>query len=156
MSQNHRHRLRIRGFQYEDAQKVSYLIRKALTDVNSRDYPQDVIQFMVESYSPRRIIEKSSNRLTYVAVDYDQILGTVSLEDNIISALFVNPRFHRRGIGTKLMMHVESVTRKRGHRSVRLGSSITAYEFYKKRGYIAIGEEYSEKLGKFIMMEKDL
>lgn len=133
-----------------------YLIRKALTEVNSRDYPQDVIQFMVENYSPRRIIEKSSNRLTYVAVDYDRILGTVSLEDDVISALFVNPRFHHRGIGTKLMMHVESIARKRGYHLVRLSSSITAYEFYQKLGYVTIREEYSEKFGKFIVMEKSL
>lgn len=146
----------IREFLYEDAIKVSYLIKKALTEVNSKDYPQNVIQFMVDNYLPKRIIEKSSKRLTCVAVYHNRILGTVSLEGNHISSLFINPRYQRRGIGTKLMMYVESIARTKGHKSVNLGSSITAYEFYKKLGYTTIREEHSEKFGKYIIMEKNL
>lgn len=38
--------MRIRKFQREDAQRVSRLIRKALLEVNSMDYPKKVIDFM--------------------------------------------------------------------------------------------------------------
>jgi hypothetical protein len=94
VNENCEHKIRIRKFKREDARKVSYLIRKTLIEVNSKDYPQNIIQFMYENYSPRRIIEKSSNRLMYIAVEDERILGTVSLKDNVILALFVNPKFH--------------------------------------------------------------
>lgn len=98
-----------------DARKASYLIRKTLREVNSKHYPQNVIQFMCENYSPKRVVEKSSNRLMYVASKDERILGTVSLKGNVISALFVNPNFHGKGIGTELMNYDESAARKRGY-----------------------------------------
>ena len=156
MNENGEHKIRIRKFKREDARKVSYLIRKTLIEVNIKDYPQNVIQFMYENYSPRRIIEKSSNRLMYVAVEDERILGTVSLKDNLILALFVNPKFHGRGIGTKLMNHIESVARKRGYKIVSLPSSVTAYEFYKKLGYKKVRDEYSPQYGQAVIMEKSL
>jgi len=51
----------------------------------------------------------------YVASKDERILGTASLKDNVISALFVNPNFHGKGIGTELMNYVESAARKRDY-----------------------------------------
>lgn len=156
MNRSSRHKIEIRRFGLEDAGKVSCLIRKTLSEVNSRDYPQDVIQFMCENYSPERILGKSLNRLMYVAVEDDRILGTVSLKDNTILALFVDPGFHGKGIGTELMRFIEGVARERGYESVSLPSSITAYGFYKKLGYKTVRDEYSRQYGKAIIMEKSL
>jgi GNAT superfamily N-acetyltransferase len=156
MDQSNKCEIEIREFRREDAGKVSCLIRKTLIEVNSKDYPQDVIRFLCENYSPQRIIEKSSNRQIYVAVDDGRILGTASLKDDIALGLFVNPEFHGKGIGTKLMSHIEVAARKRGYKSIRLPSSITAYEFYKKLGYKKVRDEYSREFGKAIIMGKSL
>ncbi len=146
----------IRELKCEDARRVSYLIRKTVTEVNSQDYPPAVIRFMIHNYSPTRIVEKVSNRLTYVAIHRSHLVGTVSLEENHISSLFVNPTCQHRGIGTKLMMPVESIARKTGYTTVNLGSSLTAYEFYKKLGYTTMRTEQSDKFGTYIVMEKNL
>lgn len=156
MIQKSEHKIRIRRFEQKDARKVSCLIRKTLREVNSKDYPQNVIQFMCENYSPKRIVKKSSNRLMYVAVEDERILGTVSLKDNVILALFVSPKFHGKGIGTELMNYVESAARKRGYRCVSLPSSVTAFEFYRKLGYKKVRDEYSPQYGRAIIMEKSL
>jgi GNAT superfamily N-acetyltransferase len=92
----------------------------------------------------------------YVAVEDERILGTVSLKDNVILALFVNPKFHSKGIGTELMNYVESTARKRDYKQVNVGSSVTAYEFYRKRGYKKVRDEYSPQYGQGIVMEKSL
>ena len=125
-----------------------------MREVNSKDYPQNVIQLMCENNSPNRIIKKSSNRLMYVAVEDERILGTVSLKDNVILTLFVNPKFHSKGIGTDLMNYVESTARKKDYKQVNVPSSVTAYEFYRKRGYKKIREEFSSSYGQVIVMEK--
>nr|ADQ54418.1 GNAT family acetyltransferase [uncultured marine crenarchaeote E37-7F] len=148
--------MRIRKFKQEDARKVSYLIRKTLREVNSKDYPQNQIKFMCENHSSKRIVEKASNRLMYVAVEGERILGTVGLKDTFITTLFVNPKFHNRGIGTELMNHVESTARKKGYICVSVPSSVTAYDFYRKRGYKKVRDEYSPQYGQVIVMEKKL
>lgn len=156
MNQKSELKTRIRNFKQEDAWKVSYLIRKTLIEVNSKDYPLEVIQFLCENNSPRRIIDKSSSQSIYVAVDDERILGTVSLQDDVILGLFVNPRFHGKSVGIKLMNHVETVARKKGYKSVSLLSSITAFEFYKKIGYKRVGDVNSKEHGRGIVMKRRL
>jgi len=116
----------IRRFKRENAEEVSYLIRKALTEVNSKDYSQELIQFLCKNYSPERIVEESSNLLMCIAIENERILGTISLKNNVILGLFVNPKFHDKGFGTKLMDFVEAIVRKRNYKSVIVPSSTTA------------------------------
>ena len=52
-------KIRVREFRQQDARKVSYLVKKALKEVNSKDYSQDIIRFMCDLFSPKKIIEKS-------------------------------------------------------------------------------------------------
>ena len=156
MIQKSQNPIRIRKFKKEDAKKVSSLIKKTLIEVNSKDYPQKVIQFLCRNNAPKKLIQKSSNRLIYVAVEDEQILGTVSLKDDTILGLFVNPRFHSLDIGTNLMKYVETVANKEGFKSVCLPSSITAYGFYEKIGYKKVRDVYSKEYGKVIVMEKSL
>ena len=124
--------------------------------MNSEDYPQDVIQNLYDNYSPENIIEPSLNRLIFVACGDNEIVGTVSLKDDTIYALFVDPKVLNQGIGTKLMNHVESLTRRRGYQLIRLTSSTTAHDFYQKLGYQTIKHEHSQKTGQVITMEKQL
>ena len=156
MKPNKKPTLTIRKFTPNDAKPVSNLTRKTLNEVNSKDYPQEVIQFLCENYSPQKIVEKSQTRLLYIAEDNDRIVGTVSLKDNIILAMFVDPMFHHQGIGTQLMQRVETVAREKGYCVVNVPSSVTAYEFYKRRGYQMVKSEYTPKYGQVILMEKAL
>jgi GNAT superfamily N-acetyltransferase len=148
--------MRIRKFRKEDAQKVSNLIRKALVEVNSKDYSRKIITNLCKIYSPKGLMDITKKRDIYVAVEGDKILGTASLQGDAIYGVFVNPRYHGKGIGTKLMNYVEKVAKRRGLKSVGLPASLTAYGFYKKLGYKKFREEVTEKAGRVIIMKKKL
>ncbi|MBU1136114.1 MAG: GNAT family N-acetyltransferase [Nanoarchaeota archaeon] len=148
--------MEIRKFKKEDARKVSNLIRKCFREVNSKDYPKKVIDFMCSHFSPKKIIVNSAKRQIFVAVEKDKIIGTVSIHDNIILTVFVNPKIHGKGIGKKLMTKVESEAKKNGFKSVKLPSSITAIDFYKKLGYKKVKVMYELNFGKTIEMRKIL
>jgi GNAT superfamily N-acetyltransferase len=150
------HPLRIRRFRQEDAPKVSHLIRKALLEVNSRDYPKRVIDFMCDRFTPRNLIEVSSRRDMYVVVHESKVLATGALGGDEIMTVFVHPRFQGRGIGSKMMDFLEGVAVKRNHRSVKLSSSITAHGFYRKRGYRDLRVNMDRNYGKTIIMRKNL
>jgi GNAT superfamily N-acetyltransferase len=146
----------IRKFIASDAPSVSHVIRKALTEVNSQDYPQDVIQNLCDNFSPHHLIEHAQHRLMYVALEHNRIVGTISLAQNSILTLFVDPLYHRQGIGTELLQHIETIARDLHYHVVNVPSSITAYEFYTRHGYRRVRSEYSPTHGQVIIMEKSL
>ncbi len=148
--------MRIRNFKKEDARKVSNLTRKCLSEVNSKDYPKSVIEFMHKHFTPAKLIQYSKERNVFVAAENEKILGTASLKDDNISTVFVNPNIHGKGIGSKLMDRVEDLAKKNGYKTAKLSSSLTSFEFYKHRGYKKIKMLHSEDFGDTIEMKKKL
>ena len=148
--------LSIRKFRETDAERVSNIIRDNLTHVNCKDYPEDVIQYMHELHSPKYLRSISNKRKVYVALCEDVVVGTASIDDDVIYTVYTDIRYHRKGIGKKLMDLLEEIASNNGLRVVKLYASITAQKFYEKLGYIKIGEENSAEFGKGIIMEKHL
>jgi GNAT superfamily N-acetyltransferase len=148
--------MKIRKFHREDAPQVSRVIRKAPLEVNSTDYPEKVIRFMCDLFTPRNLIDISHRRDMYVVVHNNKVLAMGSLRGNEIMTVFVDPRFQGKGIGTKVMDFLELIEAKRGHRSIKLSSSITAHTFYRKRGYRDVRVNLDEDYGKTIIMRKNL
>ena len=71
----------------------------------------------------------------FVAEARATILGIVSVKDNEITKLFVDPDHQRRGIGGRLFAHAESVVRNCGFSTLFLGAAVeTPIPFYEKMG----------------------
>ena len=136
----------IRKFKDEDAIKASDIIRKALSEVNSKFYPKSVINYMCNEFSPEFLIELSKEREFYVATENSKIIGTITIIHDYIGTVFVNPENSIKGIGTKLMKSIENLATQRKIKKLRLESSVNAVNFYEKLGYkkgeISQSEEY--------------
>ena len=52
------------------------------------------------------------------------------------------------------MSHIESLARQKGHSSVTVFSSLTAFPFYEQLGYQTTNIRQSKKYGQVIVMEK--
>ena len=146
----------IRKFRDEDALEVSELIRKTLSEENSKYYPNSVIEYMCNEFSPQFLIRLSKEREFFVAVDNIKIIGTITIIDDYIGSVFVNPEHHHKGIGTKLMETIENLVRKKHIKNLRLESSINAVEFYEKLGYKKGVKSQSEEYGVTYEMNKKL
>ncbi|MBB2947428.1 GNAT superfamily N-acetyltransferase [Actinoplanes lutulentus] len=129
--------MQIRLFRPEDAPAVSAVIRACLRDVNSRDYPPDVIDTMSAHFDPARVQELAARREMFVA-ESDQILGTVSRDGNKVYTMFVRPDQIGSGIGRRLMTHIESLAAAEGFDHMETGASITGHGFYQRLGYTDI------------------
>ena len=57
----------IRKFNSMDSSKVCEIIVKNLIEINSKDYPEEIINDMCNLYIPEYIIEKAKKRDIYVA-----------------------------------------------------------------------------------------
>ncbi|MEU7676695.1 GNAT family N-acetyltransferase [Micromonospora taraxaci] len=133
----------IRPFDSADAPAVAALIERCLREVNSRDYPSEVIERMCDHFTEQRITELAIERQMVVAED-DGIVGTVSRDGNKVYTMFVHPRVARRGIGRLLMRHVEVLAAIDGYDYMETGASITGHDFYRRLGYIDVRSTETE------------
>ncbi|MEU8516951.1 GNAT family N-acetyltransferase [Kitasatospora sp. NPDC048722] len=132
----------IRSFRPDDAPRVAEIVRRCLREVNSRDYPAEVIERMCEHFTARRFVELSADRHIFVAED-DGVVGTVSRDGHKVFSMFVDPDSAGRGIGRLLMDHIEALAAAEGHEHMEAGASITAHRFYLRRGYADVRENES-------------
>ncbi len=150
--------MRIRKFKKEDAKSVSNIIRKCLKEVNIKEYSKKVIISLCNFFTPALIISNSKNRTIYVVTEKGKVIGTASLKGDTVYTVFVNPKIHRKGVGSKLMDKVEELAKKKGHKTVKVPSSFGAFEFYKRRGYkkVKINHTKSKNHPNTIEMKKSL
>ncbi|MBN1890724.1 MAG: GNAT family N-acetyltransferase [Thermoflexales bacterium] len=155
--------MRIEPFQSVQAERVSAIVRRNLVEVNSRDYPPELIQSMVEHYSPARILENSRSQHTLVAVQDDQVVGTGSLAnfgsaehpDYYAVTVFVLPELHKRGVGTRLMEAIEREASELDADKITVRAAITAKGFYARLGYsFKDGIEALSEHGHYLMEKK--
>ena len=145
----------IRPAQREDAEGVSRLIISALRETNAKDYPEAVIARVEQSFSPAAVSDLLKHRLVFVAVNNDTIVGTASLDGQVVRTVFVDPRCQGRGIGRALMAEVERVAIERDIAVLAVPSSVTAEPFYAKLGFNAVRDSfYGEE--RTIVMERPL
>jgi N-acetylglutamate synthase-like GNAT family acetyltransferase len=146
----------IRKFKNNDSVEICDIIRRNLIEINSKDYPPHIINNMCNLYTSEHIIEIARVRDIYVAELNGKIIGTASLENHIICAVYVNIDYHNRGIGRKLMCFIEEVAKNNSINFLRLYASLTSLSFYYALGYNYIEELDDPEAGKSTLVEKIL
>ena len=68
--------MRIRPFTNDDAEETAKMIAKTLRISNSKDYPEQYIEFNIASHSADELIKAANERHMYVACDGERIIGT--------------------------------------------------------------------------------
>lgn len=134
----------IRRFRPADSAAVADVIERCLREVNSRDYPSDTIELMCAHFTPRQIERLAAERQMFVAVDQDDVVGTVSRDGNKVYTMFVHPRTIGQGIGRHLMVHVEALAAADGYAFMETGASITGHGFYQRLGYLDVRTSETE------------
>ncbi|MBR9679401.1 MAG: GNAT family N-acetyltransferase [Nanoarchaeota archaeon] len=135
----------IREFQKSDAEAWCNIRKQNLLEVNSKNYPQEIITLLLCQNKPENVLKKIKTRLMLVYEKEKKILGTISLtKDGEIKNLFVKPELQRKGIGKKLLKTIE----KSFEGKIFLYASTTAQKFYEKNGYKKEHEEVDEINGK--------
>jgi predicted N-acetyltransferase YhbS len=145
----------IRPATREDATLISSLILRTLTEVNIRDYGPALIAEQSKSWSVDGVVAKMQNRITYVAVDGGEIVGTAGFDGQQVRTVFVRPDRHKLGVGSLLMRTVEALALERGMNRLSLLSSITAQGFYRRLGYEPVRDVF-HGAERTILMEKQL
>ena len=144
----------IRKFKSADSSVVCEIIKRNLIEINSKDYPEDIIKDMCKLYIPEYMIRIAKQRHINVAELNGIIIGTASLDKNEICTVFVDVDYHKCGVGRKLMSSMEDVAKKNSVNIIQLHSSLTSLNFYYALGYKYVEEIDVPNLGRSIIVEK--
>lgn len=95
--------------------EISSLIIRNLMEVNSKDYPISEIEALAERFRASNIDNLFRDRKVFVAIWNDKAIGTLSVvnkwggeaSDYAFLTIFVNPDYHKSGIGKSLMLEGE-------------------------------------------------
>ena len=144
----------IRTFEPRDAEAVSALIRRTMRESNSRDYPLDRLQPLIDYFSPEKVRRLGQERVCLVAETDRQLIGTAALDGVELATFFVLPEYQGQGIGTRLLAEIEGQARMQGLTQITVESSLTGAAFYARMGYRRTGVEREGTAGMQIDMEK--
>ncbi len=144
----------VRPFRADDSTAVSAVIVQCLLEINSRDYPEEIIARMCAYFSARRMKQLAEERQVFVAVENETVVGTVSRDGNKVFTMFVQPGMIGRGVGSRLMRHIESLAAGEGYEYMETGASITAHGFYQRLGYVDVRATETEFGLNYILRKK--
>ncbi|KAA3545293.1 GNAT family N-acetyltransferase [Pseudomonas savastanoi] len=149
--------IKVRPARRADADAISRVVLAALRTSNARDYPVRVIERVQLSFSPSAIERLMQQRRMFVAVAVagEVVVGTASLEGQVVRSVFVDPDWHRRGVGRLLMAKLERVALEIDIGLLIVPSSLTAQEFYKALGFRLV-REHQEGEERTLIMERQL
>lgn len=131
-----------RPYQEEDAEEIVQLIIRNFREVNVKDYGEKVIRALVATHDVNWFKGVAENANVYVFWNENKIVGVGSissfwgsLTESILLTIFVLPEFHRQGIGSYIIDTLESDVLFLRAERIEIPASITAAEFYRKKGY---------------------
>lgn len=161
--------MKIREFRKQDAKACSELTIRCLKKVNVKDYPLNIIETMVKTFTPEFYLKKSEFNKIFVVEEDGKIIGTGRLSkdtwrewlwggplSSTISNIFVDVDCQGRGIGTELVKKLENEAKNIDIQRLILFSTIGAVTFYEKLGYVEQGRTDTGEFGVQIKMEKPL
>ena len=124
------------------AEGISAVILDSLRTTNAKDYAPDLIERIARNFSPIRIQALLTERDVIVALLGARVVGTASLDGDVVRTVFVAPDVQNRGVGRRLMDELVRRARARDVVKLSVPSSITAELFYAKLGFAAVRDSY--------------
>lgn len=100
-------------------------------------------------YSPEAVEKKIRSQQVFCAEVEGVLAGTIALDVDFVLGFYTHPSFFRRGIGARLLAHLEQQAWAQGVKVLELAASPVGIAFYEKRGWERVGEEdfYYEGVG---------
>ena len=132
----------IRRIREDDAKEVSDLIRRTIRISNAKDYPEDVIDSLIDWETPDHVLERAGWTHCYVVVDEGTIIGCGAIgpywgkeDESSLFTIFVLPEYQGKAVGRLIVETLEKDEFFLRAKRIEIPASITGVPFYLKMGY---------------------
>jgi len=127
---------------YDDIYEVGEVFSDSVRELCKNDYEPNTIVHWIASISPESRAKHISNDALWIAEVDGEIAGYLISIPGEVVALFVGSSFSGLGIGIALLKLGIEMARKNGAAEIKLESTITAVQFYKKIGFKEVSRGY--------------
>lgn len=128
--------MRIAQAELNEFNFVKKITQETIKEIYPKYYPAGAVDFFLAHHSDESIIDDIKHGKVYILQnDFDEYVGTVTVDENEIKRLFVLPDYQRKGYGRALMDHAEIVIAQE-FSEIIIDASLPAKSIYKKRGYV--------------------
>jgi len=117
-----------------DLEDIYTITRLTIKSVYPKYYPSGAVDLYLDYHCYANIEKDIKKKLVYVAEEVGIAVGTVTIQKNDISRLYVLPSEQGRGYGTQLLDFAEQLISEKYDKAV-LDCSLPAKSMYLKRGY---------------------
>ena len=135
-------RVLVKPYQKQDAEEIVRLIIRNFREVNVKDYGEKAIEQFVATHNVKWFQGMAEYANIYVFWNEGKIVGVGaissfwgSLTESILLTIFVLPELHGQKIGSYIIDVLESDELFLRAKRIEIPASITATEFYRKKGY---------------------
>lgn len=132
----------VKPYEEKYVEEIVNLIIRNFKEVNIKDYGEKFIDSLVATHDVNWFKSVAEYANVYVFWNEDKIVGVgsissfwQSLTESILLTIFVLPELHGQGIGSYIIDTLESDTLFLRAKRIEIPASITAVEFYRKKGY---------------------
>lgn len=135
--------MNIRRSRLSDAPALARLARSTIRSINALDHAEEIIDAWAKGNTAKAYRAMEKERIRFVAVEKNRVVGfTDMLKDGELMSLYVDKDFLRKGIGRRLLTHIEFVARRMRIKRMYCQSSVNAKAFYEKHGYRVLRSAY--------------
>ncbi len=131
--------MRIRKATPSDAEAIMRMHKSSIQEICKTSYTPDQILVWTEALQLDRYVQGMELLDFYVAEDEGagKIAGFLIVDSNVgeINALYIAPSAVEQGLGKKLLSLAERMIQERGHKELRLKSTLNAEAFYQHHGF---------------------
>lgn len=123
----------IRLAEPQDQARIMKIQLDALQILAAKDYDEEQLDALLAN----KRMQRETDEIIFIAEIKSKVVGFASLLSsyNTIGAVFVDPNFVRKGVGSKLLTNIEQEAKKHSVPILWVCSSLTGYYFYKANGY---------------------
>ena len=127
----------IRQAKINDARRISYLIRRNTEMVIENLYTSKQVEVWKSANVPKAIRENIKERTIFCAIQNNKLIVTIGLYENEVVGLYVSYSKRGKGIGQKLLNHLEAHAKNIFISELALTSTPSAISFYLKNGFVS-------------------
>ena len=133
----------IRPYAPSDLDTLITLFRVSVRQGAVGEYrPEQLLAWAPDEIDREIWAQKRASASTWVAEREGRIVGFSDIEpDGHIDMLYVHPVFHRRGIATALLGHVEHEAKERDIPLLHAAASLAARPVFEKAGFRVVREQ---------------
>lgn len=129
----------VRPARASDAPAICCVHQRAVRILCQADYTSDQVEGWIGARVPQDYVDSmTGGEHLWVAEIRGQVVGFAGIKGSEITAVYVEPREARQGIGGQLLHVVERVAAAGGLPCVYLDASLTAVPFYTNQGYQSV------------------